>query len=105
MTDTEYRDLSPETRALIAKTREVEPLMKTPEFEQIPLSGEPGILGTLLYTRACTSLSDEEATARINLLPPMGDHGEWVLLTKEGEGGPVPCQDKPDTHRHLMWEC
>lgn len=104
MTSTDYSDLAPETRAILARSEEVAPLMKTPEFEHLgPPKG--GALATLLFTRACTSLSNEDATARINLMPPMGDHGEWVLLTEEGDGGPVACQDKPETHRHLMWEC
>lgn len=63
----------------------------------------PGPLGMLLFTRACTSLSDDEATARVNLVPS-GTSAGWVLCTEEGMA-PVPCQDKPETHRHLMWEC
>src|SRR5690606_32239990 len=100
---TEYTNLSPETRFIIAREKAIEPMMHTPEFE---LLGPPdgGVLAVLCFTRACTSLSDEEATARINLLPPMGDRGRWVLLTEPGNGGPVPCASRPDTHRHLMWE-
>lgn len=98
-------DLSPSTQALVEQVRTNEHLLKTPEFEYLgpPLGG--GIIGTLCFTRACTSLADEEATARINLASPSGLDHDWVLLTGEKGGGPVPCADKPETHRHLMWEC
>ncbi|KAB1119074.1 hypothetical protein [Micromonospora aurantiaca (nom. illeg.)] len=43
-------------------------------------------------SQACTSLSDEDATARMNLLPP-GTSGGWQLTTD------------PANHRHLIFGC
>jgi hypothetical protein len=46
--------------------------------------------------------TDEEATERANEVPSGTRHG-WVLNLREGFG-PLPCADRPDTHRHLMFE-
>ena len=70
-------------------------------FVVLGVGGHP--LAALLFTRACTSLSDEEATARINSVPS-GTRNGWTLCAGEGRA-PVACEDKPTTHRHLMWGC
>jgi hypothetical protein len=57
----------------------------------------------LLGVQVCTSLSDEEATARMNLTPSGTSHG-WQL-TDLPDAQPVPCAEKPSTHRHLVFEC
>lgn len=88
-------DLRPETRELIEKVEAAAPRQHTPKFERIRES--------LLYVQACTSLSDEDAADRMNELPS-GTSGGWMLIT-EGDNAPVPCADKPETHRHLLFEC
>lgn len=88
-------DLSPQTRALVEQIDAAQPLMKSDEFEVISED--------LFYRRACTTMSDEDATTRVNLWPSGTSNG-WTLCTAEGQA-PVPCNDKPETHRHLMWEC
>ena len=55
----------------------------------------------LLSVQVCTSLPDEEATARMNLTPS-GTSGGWQLSE---ELKPVPCAAHPDTHRHLIFDC
>ena len=88
-------ELRPETRALIAHIDANIDSQNTPEFMRIKES--------LLWIQACTSLSDEDATARINIIPAGTTYG-WQL-TEDPDGAPVPCEDKPDTHRHLIFEC
>ena len=88
-------DLSPQTRALIEQTEAAAPSQKTPEFTRLR--------EWMLNMQACTSLSDEDATARANLMPSGTTLG-WVLST-DPELAPVPCADNPETHRHLIFEC
>ena len=57
----------------------------------------------LVSVQVCTSLSDEDATARMNLTPS-GTTGGWQL-TDDPNNGPVPCVDEPATHRHLIFVC
>lgn len=57
----------------------------------------------LLSIQVCTSLSDEDATTRMNLTASGTTHG-WQLSV-EPANAPVPCADKPDTHRHLIFDC
>lgn len=57
----------------------------------------------------CTSLSDDEATARLNLEHPTGI-GPWFVAADShfADGthtNPCPCEDKPDTHRHILFHC
>jgi hypothetical protein len=95
MTEDRLADLSPETRALIERTEAAMPSQRTDEFTRIR--------ETVFNVQACTSLSDEEATERVNLMPSGTTYG-WQLST-EPDHAPVPCNDKPDTHRHLVFEC
>lgn len=57
----------------------------------------------LVSVQVCTSLSDEDATVRMNLTPSGTTHG-WQL-TDDPDNGPIPCADDPDTHRHLVFVC
>lgn len=57
----------------------------------------------LFGVQVCTSLDDAAATARLNLTPSGTSNG-WQL-TEDPDNGPVPCADKPGTHRHLLFEC
>lgn len=86
-------DLTPELREYVARTEAAIPSQKTPEFTRLQEN--------LVSMQACTSLSDEEATARANLLPP-GDHFRWTPIA---DRTPVPCDDNPSTHRHIVFEC
>lgn len=56
----------------------------------------------------CTSLTDEQATNRLNESHPTGlDHG-WSIADEAfqtGESNPCPCNDAPDTHRHILFVC
>lgn len=87
-------ELSPETRALIQRTQAAMPSQQTPEFTRLR--------EFLLNAQACTSLTDDEATARMNVIGSGTTHG-W-RLTEDPELAPVPCADNPDTHRHLIFE-
>jgi hypothetical protein len=51
----------------------------------------------------CTSLTDEEATERVNLVPS-GTVGGWKLFTGPGVSQ-RPCDTDPGTHRHIAFEC
>lgn len=88
-------ELKPETVALVARVEAALPSQNTPEFTRIQ--------ERLLSTQVCTSLPDDEATVRMNLLPSGTSHG-WQLST-EPENAPVPCADQPETHRHLIFDC
>ena len=90
--------LQPETRALVEQIEAAEPSQKTPEFTRLNEG--------LVALRVCTSLSDEDATARANLLPPAGFDGDlrWEITT-EPKLAPVACANNPDTHRHLVFNC
>jgi hypothetical protein len=79
---------------LVDQTEAALPGQKTPEFERI----REGIFSV----QVCTSLTDDEATARVNELPS-GTTGGWTL-TADPDAQPVPCDDKPNTHRHLLFD-
>ena len=95
MSNDRLADLSPATRALIEQTEAALPSQKTDEFTRL----REGIFEIL----ACTSLPDAEATERANLMPPGTTYG-WQL-SERPEHAPIPCADRPDTHRHLIFEC
>lgn len=54
--------------------------------------------------RICTPLPDEEAVAWANANHASGTRDGW-MLDDHPANAPVPCDDKPDTHRHIMLEC
>lgn len=88
-------DLTPRTRALIERVEAVLPSQHTPEFERID--------ERLLSVQVCTSLTDAEATERVNCIPAGTSYGRH--LSTDPACAPVPCDDRPDTHRHLIFEC
>lgn len=56
----------------------------------------------------CTSLTDEEATQRLNASHPTGISSRWRLPDEPlayGERNGRPCPDRPQTHRHLLFHC
>lgn len=100
MSDTDrLADLSPATRALVEQTEAAAPSQRTDEFT-VYAEG-------LIYSSVCTSLSDEDAIARRNLMPSGTSHG-WQLVDgpfRDGTPNGGPCNQRPDTHRHLLFEC
>jgi hypothetical protein len=61
----------------------------------------------LCYASVCTDLSDEEATARLNLTHPTGVT-PWQVSDEPtfsgGEANPAPCSDST-TCRHVLFVC
>jgi hypothetical protein len=90
-------DLRPETRALIEQIEATEPSMRTDEFTLLRQD--------LFSIQVCTSLTDEQATARANTWPSGTTHGWQLDAEGHPESAPVPCADRPDTHRHLVFLC
>ena len=83
-----------ETWALVQQIDSAMPGQKTPEFERLKEG--------LFDAQVCTSLSDEEATARMNEVPSGTSNG-WTLTT-DADRAPVACAENPETHRHLIFE-
>lgn len=92
---TTFDDLRPETRALVEQVNANMPSQQTPEFTRLS--------ERLLSIQACTSLSDKEATERVNRVP-CGSTNGWQLST-DPKLAPVACADNPSTHRHVIFEC
>ena len=65
----------------------------TDEFCQVAMS--------MFEMVICTSLSDEEALVRARTTPS-GTSGGWKRSHRTDQ--PLPCEDGPDTHRHLIFE-
>lgn len=62
----------------------------------------------LCYSSVCTSLSDEEAIERLNEAWPTGIPSQWRIADepfRTGEANPCPCEQKPETHRHILFNC
>lgn len=62
----------------------------------------------LVYASICTSLTDEQATARLNEQHPTGITSRWTVADEpfaNGDPNPRPCNSHPDTHRHLLFTC
>ena len=63
----------------------------------------------LCSASVCSNLTDEETTARLNADHPTGIDSRWSRSTDttfvNGEPNPRPCDDMPDTHRHILFEC
>lgn len=62
----------------------------------------------LCAAAVCTSLTNDEATGRLNTAHPTGISSRWELADKpfpNGDPNPGPCPDHPDTHRHLYFHC
>lgn len=73
--------------------------MTPPEFDAFAMG--------LCYVSVCTTLTDVEATARLNDEYPM--ESPWRLSPdptfKAGGRNPGPCDESPASHRHLLFEC
>jgi hypothetical protein len=58
---------------------------------------------------ACTSLTDAEATARMNAEHPTGISSRWQVASDvtfaDGTPNPYPCRENPETHRHVIFHC
>lgn len=61
----------------------------------------------LCYASVCTSLDDEELDLRMAARPATATRG-WVRSEDShftgGEPNPCPCDQRPDTHRHVLFE-
>lgn len=73
-----------------------------------PLDFEAYSIG-LICASVCTSLSNEEATARLNAEHPTGVQSPWRISEdkafRNGEPNPCPCEHHPKTHRHILFNC
>lgn len=59
----------------------------------------------LCFASACTSLSNEAAVAR---MPAAGTSHGWQVSDenfRDGTPNGSPCNQRPETHRHLLFEC
>lgn len=62
----------------------------------------------VVYASACTSLDDATATTRMNAAVATGTDTPWRIADepfRTGEPNPCPCNDKPATHRHILFVC
>lgn len=84
----------PSTRKLVEQVEAATPRQHTPEFTRL--------MEGLFNVQVCTSLDDAEATARVNEVPSGTSNG--LRLTTDVRMAPVACADKPDTHRHLIFD-
>jgi hypothetical protein len=61
----------------------------------------------LCYASVCTSLDDEELDRRMAARPATATRG-WVRSTDShfagGQTNPCPCDQRPETHRHVLFE-
>jgi len=87
-------NVSPATQQLVEAVTAAMPRQTSPEFTRLSEG--------LFDAQVCTSLSDEDATARMNEVPSGTSYG-WQLTT-DADRAPVACADQPATHRHLIFE-
>lgn len=63
----------------------------------------------ILALSMCTNATNEEATAFVNDVRPTGLDTPWSISDDTafsgGEPHPGACEENPDTHRHLLFEC
>jgi hypothetical protein len=62
----------------------------------------------LCYASACTSLTDDEATAQMNTEHPTGIDSAWEIANEpfaSGDPNGRPCDQHADTHRHILFTC
>lgn len=62
----------------------------------------------IVHASACTSLTDDAATAKMNVEYPTGIDSRWQITGepfRTGEPNGVPCHDAPETHRHVLFTC
>ena len=79
--------------------------MQQPESEQ-RMSGKNGEFTAYavgaVYASVCTSLNNAESTDRLNAEHPAG----WQIATEpfaSGDPNGRPCNERPSTHRHLLF--
>lgn len=62
----------------------------------------------LVYASVCTSLTDDEATTRLNFERPTGVDSPWRISDDptfaDGTPHPAPCPSSPE-HRHVLFTC
>ncbi len=62
----------------------------------------------LLFMSVCSSLGKEATVVRMASVPS-GTRAGWVFSDNEtfamGEPNPSPCEDKPETHMHYLFNC
>lgn len=63
----------------------------------------------LVSASACSSLSRKETERRMNLEHPTGISSGWRISKDKkwatGEPTPSPCNLKPKTHKHYLFNC
>lgn len=62
----------------------------------------------LCYASVCTTLPDAEATSRMNLEHMPGTSHGWQIADepfRNGDPNGRPCDQRPASHRHLLFEC
>lgn len=61
----------------------------------------------LFYASACTALGDEATDAAMAARPATGTRG-WIRSADThfdgGATNPCPCEEYPDTRRHILYE-
>lgn len=62
----------------------------------------------LVCASVCTSLDDTQATARLNRQHPTGIASDWRIADEpfaNGDTNGRPCDQYPQTHRHILFTC
>jgi hypothetical protein len=80
--------------ALVVQALALDPSQRTEEFCRVREEFNAVLV--------CTSLRDDEATARVNLVPP-DSCCRWQLA-QVAEAQPWTCPDDSATHRHVVFE-
>lgn len=61
----------------------------------------------LVFASVCTSLDNEAADAAMAARPAVGSRG-WIRSAEThfdgGQTNPCPCDQEPDTRRHVLYE-
>lgn len=57
----------------------------------------------------CTSMTVIEAQWRLNMDYPTGIQSKWKFAKREdfydGQSNPCSCEQKPKTHKHMLFHC
>lgn len=63
----------------------------------------------LTYMSVCTDMEPAEAEAYAEAVSPAGTKMGWKISKDKtfatGEPNPCPCDQKPKTHVHILFEC
>lgn len=85
--------------------------MQQPEREQRMTTNQDTFTAYAVgfaYASVCTSLNDTEATTRMNHENPTGIESQWEIADEafaSGDPNGRPCNEHPNTHRHLLFVC